>query len=79
MDSTTEKSQRFGMVIDLDRCTGCGACMVACAVENNLAPAEEKATSRTGITWMRVHEMTNDTVGDRGLRVRSHVLPAMRS
>ncbi len=47
------------MVVDLDRCTGCGNCMMACAVENNLAPAEKKANDRTGITWMRVYAMNN--------------------
>ena len=45
------------MVIDLDRCTGCGACMVACAVENNVPPAPQQATDRTGDTWMRVYEV----------------------
>jgi menaquinone reductase, iron-sulfur cluster-binding subunit len=47
------------MVVDLDRCTGCGVCMTACAVENNVAPAEEKATERTGITWLRVYAVSN--------------------
>lgn len=47
------------MVIDLDRCTGCGACMIACAVENNVPPAAMKATERTGITWLRVYEARN--------------------
>jgi len=30
---------KYGMVIDLDRCLGCRACMVACKVENNTPAA----------------------------------------
>jgi menaquinone reductase, iron-sulfur cluster-binding subunit len=51
---------RYGMVIDVDRCTGCGNCMLACAVENNLAPAQPAATEKTGITWMRVFKVDNE-------------------
>jgi menaquinone reductase, iron-sulfur cluster-binding subunit len=47
------------MVIDVDRCTGCGNCMTACAVENNIPPADPKATERTGATWMRVSKLNN--------------------
>ena len=53
--ASTTSGARYGMVVDLDRCNGCGACAVACAVENNVPPAAERATERNGITWMRVH------------------------
>jgi Fe-S-cluster-containing dehydrogenase component len=43
------------MVIELDRCTGCEACVVACRAENNLPVCGEKECSRgRGQTWMRV-------------------------
>jgi len=51
------RTHRYGMVIDLDRCTGCGACMVACAVENNVPPGDVAADDRTGISWLRVYRM----------------------
>jgi molybdopterin-containing oxidoreductase family iron-sulfur binding subunit len=52
-------AKRYGMSIDIDKCTGCGACMVACAVENNVPPAPETANDRKGITWIRVFRIAN--------------------
>jgi menaquinone reductase, iron-sulfur cluster-binding subunit len=59
METTSEKISKYGMVIDLDKCNGCGTCTVACAVENNLPPAQEKTNKRNGITWMQVTQSSN--------------------
>lgn len=47
---------RWGMVIDLDRCTGCGACMAACHQENNLTAAgkEETVEKSRAFHWMQM-------------------------
>jgi len=51
--------KKYGMSIDVDRCTGCGSCMVACAVENNIPPAHAGANDRNGLTWIRVYKVDN--------------------
>ena len=43
----------WGMGIDLDLCTACGACAVACKTENNVPPAKPgEENAGTGIYWM---------------------------
>jgi Fe-S-cluster-containing dehydrogenase component len=46
---------RWGMAIDLDRCTGCEACVAACHAENNL-PLSDPASAAEGraVHWIRV-------------------------
>ncbi len=47
------------MVIDLDKCTGCGSCMVSCMSENNVPFKEDESNKKDSITWMRVYKLTN--------------------
>ncbi|WP_243440054.1 4Fe-4S dicluster domain-containing protein [Fundidesulfovibrio soli] len=42
----------WGMVIDVDACTGCGSCMAACRVENNVAPGSR-------MDWITLERRTN--------------------
>jgi len=50
---------RWGMVIDLDRCTACQACVTACQVENNIPPTGAR-TAREGrsIAWLELIPFT---------------------
>jgi Fe-S-cluster-containing dehydrogenase component len=46
---------RWGLVIDLDRCTGCQACVVACKHENNVPfSTPELAASGRLLTWIQL-------------------------
>ena len=46
---------RWGMVIDLAKCTSCQACVVACQSENNVAcvPPEQAQLGRI-LSWIGI-------------------------
>ena len=46
---------KWGMAIDIDRCDGCNACVVACRAENNVPIAGPEQTEKgRAIEWIRV-------------------------
>jgi Fe-S-cluster-containing dehydrogenase component len=65
--NTSEKDLegKWGMVIDQDICTGCQACVAACAMENNVPyVGEEDAGYGRGMHWIRIERFWEGTYPD---------------
>ena len=51
---------RWGMVIDLDKCTGCQSCAIACKAENNVPHGSPKEQERRMVPfWLKVIAVSN--------------------
>ena len=56
--------RRWAMVIDLDRCTGCQACAVACQAENNVpVMGPEAAYQGRTMGWIRIERYLGEEPG----------------
>ena len=47
------------MAIDLDKCTGCMACTVACQAENNISYRPDESNKLRSISWLQVYYLEN--------------------
>jgi molybdopterin-containing oxidoreductase family iron-sulfur binding subunit len=64
-------ARKWGMVVDLDRCTGCEACIVACRAENNVPTVgEDQAARGRAIHWIRVERYWEGEFPDVRLKFR---------
>lgn len=68
------ENPRWALVVDLDKCTGCQACLVACHAENNVPVVGEVESSRgRSMHWIRIERYWEDEYPN----VRAVFMPVM--
>jgi len=67
-------NHKWTMAVDLDKCTGCGACVIACHAENNVPVTTPQEIVRgRAMHWIRIERYWEDAYP----AVRAYFLPVM--
>lgn len=70
-EESAESVPQWAMAIDLDRCTGCEACVVACNAENNIPTAgPDQAAQGRAKSWIRIDRYYEGEFPDIKVRFR---------